>query len=203
MLEESRQLGFLGPGPVEAHVAHAAAFLPLLPAAGRLVDLGSGGGLPGLVLARARPSLEVVLLDANQRRTAFLVEALGRLGLAERTFVVADRAEVVGRSADHRGAATCVVARSFGPPPVTAECAAPLLATGGRLVVSEPPASEVVDRWPPGGLAHLGMTVTEVIEGPPRLVAITQVRRCPDRFPRRTGIPAKRPLWLAGGGLGG
>ncbi|HUF33659.1 MAG TPA: RsmG family class I SAM-dependent methyltransferase [Acidimicrobiales bacterium] len=195
VLEESRRLGFLGPGPVEAHVAHAAAFLPLLPAEGRLVDLGSGGGLPGLVLARARPALEVVLLDAHQRRTAFLVDALDRLDLATRAVVVADRAEVVGRSVDHRGAAACVVARSFGPPPVTAECAAPLLALGGRLIVSEPPASEVGDRWPPDGLAEVGMTVAQVVDGPPRLVVLTQEQPCPDRFPRRTGIPAKRPLW--------
>jgi 16S rRNA (guanine527-N7)-methyltransferase len=192
-LEESRRLGFLGPGPIEDHIAHARAFLALLPA-GRIVDLGSGGGLPGLVLARARPDCELVLLDANQRRTQFLEEAVAELGLGERVFVVAERAEVVGRS-EHRGRAAAVVARSFGAPPVTAECAAPLLAPGGLLIVSEPPADTPGERWPPAELAALGMDRHLEVAGPPRLICLRLVGPCPERFPRRTGVPAKRPLW--------
>jgi 16S rRNA (guanine527-N7)-methyltransferase len=137
-----------------------------------------------------------VLLDASQRRTAFLREAVDRLGLAARVRVVTDRAEVAGRSPELRWSFDAVVARSFGPPAVTAECAAGFLPVGGVLVVSEPPADEEPEgRWPHTGLTELGF-------GPAaRLGTATagfvRIRRLEanDRWPRRVGIPAKRPRW--------
>jgi len=74
-----------------------------------------------------------------------------------------------------------VVARSFGSPSVTAECAAPLLAVGGQLLVSEPP-SPSADRWPAAGLALVGLRLDETVSG---LASCTQVEPCPERFPRR------------------
>jgi 16S rRNA (guanine527-N7)-methyltransferase len=105
--------------------------------------------------------------------------------------VVEGRAEVVGRG-DLRGSAAAVLARGFATPAVTAECAAPLLEVGGVLVVSEPP--DEVDRWPTGALAELGLTPRYRTTSPAMQV-LEQVRTCPDRYPRRTGIPAKRPLF--------
>jgi 16S rRNA (guanine527-N7)-methyltransferase len=197
VLDESRRLGFLGPGPVEQHVEHATAYLDALGGEGTgtlAVDLGSGGGVPGLVMAVALPGSTWLLLDANQRRTAFLRAAVEQLGVAERVSVQTERAEVAGRSDVLRGGADVVVARSFSAPPVTAECAAPFLRVGGRLIVSEPPAGSN-DRWDEAGLADLGLVVEERIDGPPRLVRIRQATPCPARFPRRTGVPGKRPLW--------
>jgi 16S rRNA (guanine527-N7)-methyltransferase len=197
VLDESRRLGFLGPGPVEQHVEHATAYLDALGGEGTgtlAVDLGSGGGVPGLVMAVALPGSTWLLLDANQRRTAFLRAAVEQLGVAERVSVQTERAEVAGRSDVLRGGADVVVARSFSAPPVTAECAAPFLRVGGRLIVSEPPAGSS-DRWDEAGLADLGLVVEERIDGPPRLVRIRQATPCPARFPRRTGVPGKRPLW--------
>ena len=76
VLERSRALGFLGPGPVDDHVAHAQGFVAALEGVrGRVVDLGAGGGLPGLVVATARPDLELVLVEAIGKRAAFLREA--------------------------------------------------------------------------------------------------------------------------------
>ena len=137
-----------------------------------------------------------MLLDSSLRRTGFLREAVDRLGVASRVRVVTDRAEVAGRSPDLRSSFDAVVARSFGPPAVTAECAAGFLPAGGFLVVSEPPADEEPgDRWPDTGLAELGF-------GPAaRLGTATagfvRIRRVEDhdRWPRRVGIPAKRPRW--------
>jgi 16S rRNA (guanine527-N7)-methyltransferase len=77
---------------------------------------------------------------------------------------------------------------------VLAECAAPFLEVSGLLVVSEPPA-ENVGRWSQAGLAELGLAELDVLAGPPRLRRFRQTASCPDRYPRRTGIPAKRPLW--------
>ena len=91
-----------------------------------------------------------------------------------------------------------IVSRSFGAPPVVVECAAPLLRVGGRLVVSEPPrASEPVQggRWPAKGVAMVGMEVESELSGPPALTVLRQLRACPARYPRRVGIPAKRPLF--------
>ena len=197
ILEEARDLGFLGPGAVVDHIDHAKAFLATLDGVpeGRSLDLGSGGGVPGLVLAQARPHSEWVLLDASARRTAFLVRAVTALGLAPRVQVMTGRAEELARREDHRASYALVVARSFARPAVVAECAAPLLAVGGALVVSEPPGGNGGARWPEDGLQALGLRLAGTTRVPPRLVRLHQVQSCPERFPRRVGIPAKRPLW--------
>lgn len=193
-LERARRLGVLGPGPIDAHVDHAQGFLAALervPAGSLVVDLGAGGGIPGLVVAEARPDLEMVLLDAMEKRTALLSDAVVAMGIGDRVRVVTGRAEVLGRAEDLRGTAVAVTARSFGPPAATAECAAPLLAVGGILVVSEPP--EGSDRWPAEGLAELGLLDdgTEVAG----MRVLTQTLPCGERYPRRNGLPAKRPLF--------
>lgn len=191
-LERSRTLGFLGPGPVRAHLRHAEGFLAALAdVSGRVVDLGSGGGIPGLIIAVHRPDLELVLVDAMGKRCEFLRSALAALDLP-RVDVVEGRAEVIGRGA-LRGSVDGVVARGFGSPAVTAECAAPLLRPGGLLVVSEPP--EAVDRWPAAALAALGLQPERRIDSRPVMQLLRQVAPCPARYPRRDGMPAKRPLF--------
>lgn len=203
LLTESRQLGFLGPGPIVDHISHAAAFaaaVAKIPA--RALDLGAGGGLPGLVLAATVwPHTTWSFLDAQTRRTEFLAHACGVLGLTERVQVVTARAENYGRIDGERGTYDLVVARSFAAPGVTAECAAPLLRPEGHLVVSEPPGSDVEGRWPAAGLAMLGFDPAEavVVEGedgdPTHLMRVRLVATPPDRYARRVGVPAKRPLF--------
>lgn len=190
-LERARSLGFLGPGSVEDHIAHAAVFLDALAGRhGRVIDLGSGGGLPGLVVAVARPDLELILLDAMAKRCRFLESAVRVLGC--QVAVVQGRAEVLGRG-ELRGTASVVLARSFGPPAVVAECGAPLLSAGGILVVSEPPGAPA--RWPAAPLAVLGLALGPRIGTSPQVQVLEQRSECPDRFPRRDGMPAKRPLF--------
>ncbi|MCU1485381.1 MAG: rRNA small subunit methyltransferase [Actinomycetia bacterium] len=196
VLARSRDLGFLGPGPIDEQIAHAEAFLGAIAPAGlaRAVDLGSGGGIPGLVLALALPAVDWVLLDGMVRRTAFLVEAVAALGLEERVQVRTARAEDAGRAPELRAGFDLVVARGFGPPAVTAECAAPLLVVGGQLVVSEPPDSSGL-RWSADGLAVVGLRVEAVVAGPPSFVRLRQAALVDERYPRRVGVPGKRPLW--------
>ncbi len=160
-----------------------------------ILDLGSGGGVPGLVLAADDPDARLVLVEANQRRCGFLVEAVSSLGLGGRVDVVCERAELLGRSPGHRGRYGTVVARGFGRPAVTAECAAPLLGRAGRLLVSEPPEEPAERRWPAEALDSLGLVLRTVSAGPPRIAVLERTRSCPERFPRRVGVPAKRPLW--------
>jgi 16S rRNA (guanine527-N7)-methyltransferase len=198
VLERSRELGFLGPGPVAGHIDHARGFAGGVDAApGRILDLGSGGGVPGLVLAEFWPAADVTLLDAGERRCAFLTEAVHDLGWSSRASVVRGRAEEAGHRSDLRGSFDLVVARGFGPPAVTAECGAPFLRVGGRLVVSEPPAGSTdnAERWPETGITVLGLTPLREWREPFHYQAFVLGRPCPERYPRRVGVPAKRPLF--------
>jgi 16S rRNA (guanine527-N7)-methyltransferase len=157
----------------------------------RLLDLGSGGGVPGLVLAESAPDLRLVLVDSAMRRGRFLREATVELGMEVRVEVVEERAETAARHPSLREAFDAVVARSFGLPGVTAECAVGFLRLGGSLVVSEPPEASV--RWPPDALADLGLGPAEGCgTGEFSFVRLEKVR-LDDRWPRRVGIPAKRP----------
>ncbi len=204
LLSEARAAGFLGPGPIEPQLEHAEGFCTIarrLAPAGRisLVDLGSGAGLPGLVVAGGWPDASVALLEANGRRAAFLRRAVDRLGLAPRVSVLEERAEVCGRQEGLRAGFDGALARSFGRPAVVAECAAPLLRVGGWLVVSEPPPpgaeTDLGSRWPANELLQLGLEPAELIHENFEYRTLRQVGPCPDRFPRRNGVPAKRPLF--------
>jgi 16S rRNA (guanine527-N7)-methyltransferase len=197
-LERSRDLGFLGPMPVESHIDHAFGFAdPSWSSPAAALDLGSGGGVPGLALAMLMwPSTIWVLLDAAERRCNFLREAVERLNLSDRVTVIRERAEVAGREPELRGAFDLVVARSFGGPAVSAECGAPFLRVGGHLAVSEPPVEAGPDRWPASGLEQLGLRRTTASPSARHHFAVfVQDTSCPERYPRRTGLPAKRPLF--------
>lgn len=183
-------------------VEHGRALLDGLPDRGRVLDLGSGGGLPGLVVATARPEVELTLLEARQRACRFLRAAVADLGLAA-VAVVEARAEEAARRPDLREMFDAVVARSFGPPAVTAECAVGFLRPGGRLVVSEPPGEELGAaslggfRWPQSDLDDLGLGHPVPGGGPAGSFVVMEKLRGDERWPRRVGIPAKRPLWTA------
>ena len=204
MLEDARELGFLGPGPVEAHLDHAAGYVEVVRALAaartapwpvRAADLGSGAGLPGLPLALALADCGWLLIESSSRRADFLRVAVRRLGMVELVAVARERAEVVGRDIASRGGFHLVVARSFGPPSVVAECAAPLLAVGGQAVISEPPGG-LLGRWPREGLAELGLVPEAPVSAGGRSFQVLRQRiLCPDRYPRRVGVPAKRPLF--------
>jgi 16S rRNA (guanine527-N7)-methyltransferase len=204
ILRQAQDLGMFGPGPVAEHRRHAEE-LSGLALSGlepertiQFLDLGSGGGLPGLVLGWGLPTSDRMigaLLDSQHRRAAFLEEAVDRLGVAERIHIVLGRAEDAARDVAHRERYDLVVARAFGPPAVTAECAVAFLSPGGRLVVSEPPESDPA-RWDVDQLAALGLSPPELRAGAHAHAAVFHRHGDLDpRWPRRPGIPAKRPLW--------
>lgn len=218
VLEDARAQNLLGAMALDEQVDHALGFARAIESlspprarhehAGghsgphRWLDLGSGGGLPGLVLAQHWPHSEAVLLDAAERRTAFLEEAVHRLAWDGRVAVIRARAEEAGAHPDLRGSFDVVWARSFGSPPVTAECAAPFLRVGGLLVVSEPPPwagsdgqAQAPDRWSREGLALLGQDPLTTVRARYGYQVVQQSVACPPRFPRRMGVAAKRPLW--------
>lgn len=137
----------LGARPIPEVVEHAWAFVHALASVpgGLVVDLGSGGGVPGLVVAHARPDLALVLVDRRERRTDHLRRLVRRLELDHRVTVrTADVAE--GGLHDLHGTADAVVARGFGPLGSTLSAAGLLLRPGGIIVVSAPPPGTNLDR---------------------------------------------------------
>lgn len=198
VLHRSREFGFLGPGEVDGHIEHARPFVELLASGGRVLDLGAGGGVPGLVVAAAASRLSVqrllqlTLLDANARRIAFLRDSVRRLAAPVDVSVIEGRAEVLAHRDDLRGAFDTVIARSFAAPAVTAECATAFLAVGGRLLVSEP--VDDLGRWPAAPLHELGLEPVERLTFEQSTVQ-TLVRIDADLtdVPRAVGVPTRRP----------
>jgi 16S rRNA (guanine527-N7)-methyltransferase len=197
VLERGQRLGFLGPAPIGEHVEHSRRLVRLLGAPpASFLDLGSGAGVPGLILAEAWPEASGVFLDAAHRRGEHLQAASAELGLADRVTVVVARAEDAARDPHWRERFELVVARSFAAPAVTAECAVGFLAPNGRLLVTEPPGGGAAGRWDDAGLARLGLSPpTLLIDGSTSVAVFRRVGPLDDRWPRRTGVPERRPLW--------
>ena len=156
-LRQAQRFGFFGPRDITEAARHSQAFVDALgPLADgtRLLDLGSGGGLPGLVLADAYPQASILLLDRRQKRTDFLERAVLRHGWTHVAVRCLDAAELI----DEVAAGTTelfdvVTARGFGPPELTLRTAIELCR--GRIVISEPPSGE---RWPELVLQDLSVT---------------------------------------------
>lgn len=193
-LAEARALGFLGPGPLEAHQASAQAFIDALGPSigGPALDLGSGGGVPGLLLAEAYPEVAWVLLDVHRRRTSFLARAVADLGWGGRVTVVRAAAEVAAHDSAHRERYDVVTSRSFGPPATTAECATGFLVVGGRLAVAEPPEGDRAGRWPSEHLAALGL---ELLGVPGSVAVFRRTSAIGAGVPRAWRQLEKTPRW--------
>lgn len=190
VLERSKAVGFLGPGPIESHSDHAALFGRAIGSAEcRFADIGAGGGVPGLPMLVAAPLLSAVLIDASQKRCSFLVWAVAELGLADRVEVWCGRAEQFGHEERARGRFDAVVARGFGPPSTTLECAAPLVRPAGLIVISEPPVHR---RWPSDGLAELGLVKREAEQG---LAVFERTGDVPESIPRSSKQQQRKPLF--------
>jgi 16S rRNA (guanine527-N7)-methyltransferase len=171
--------------PAEARRVHLDESLAALDVvrrfSGPIVDVGSGGGAPGIPLAAALPEREVTLLEANGRKCRFLREAA--LGFPNVT-VVQGRAEE--QEADRFGVA---LAKALAPPPVAAEWCLPLVAPGGAVVLYVGPTADAV----------AVSRVSERLGGGPAedfrgLLVLRKLRRTPSGFPRRAGVARKRPL---------
>lgn len=147
--------GAIGERSLPVAIAHADQFAAAVPpTAKRLADLGSGGGLPGLVVAVRCPWLLVTLVERRSRRADLLRRAVRSLGMDDRVTVADSDVREVAEAAPHTF--DVVTARSFAAPPITVRWAGALLVPGGLLIVSEPP-EENAERWPAGLLADHGL----------------------------------------------
>jgi 16S rRNA (guanine527-N7)-methyltransferase len=149
--------------------------------AGRIVDVGSGGGAPGIPLAAALPEREVTLLEASRRKVGFLRRWESDLPNLR---VVRGRAE--DQQPDQFGVA---LAKALAPPPVAAEWCLPLVRPGGAAVLWVGPNVE---------LDRLGRVATRLAAAAPEdrggLLVLRKLAPTPEGFPRRPGMARKRPL---------
>lgn len=156
-LADSQRLGMLGARPLHDVIEHSRHFVRALAlVTGGVVDLGAGGGVPGLVLAWDRPDLRVTLLDRRATRTDHLRRLVGRLQMSDSVTVICGDAARLCRVPPYRHSFDAVTSRGFGPPEATMRRAAEFVAPGGLIVVSEPPPG-AQDRWDPELLAELGL----------------------------------------------
>ena len=163
----------------------------------KVVDVGSGGGLPGLPLKIVRPDLELTLIEADQDKAAFLVHACAQLDL-EGVEVVARRAEDAGHDPRLRESFDVAVARALAPLPVLAELCLGLVRVGGRLLAQKTESEGTGDGE--RAIEIMGGTLVAVHAAPSgarhagTVVVIEKTRPTPDAYPRRPGTPNRKPL---------
>ena len=192
------------------HFAESLAVLRVLRDAGAvdprgtsIVDIGAGAGLPGLPMRIVEPALRLTLVESNARRCRFLELVVAELALDGVT-VVRARAEEAGRDPALRGTFDLAVARAVAPLPVLVEYALPLLRSGGLLAASKGSGAEEELAGAAAAIAALGGVTEPSLALPPpgdaapphpqRLVLVRRTGELDDRYPRRPGMPAKRPL---------
>lgn len=165
-----------------------------------LIDVGTGAGFPGLAIAVARPDLRVTLLEAQGKRCAFLNAVKDALGL-DNALVVNDRAEVLGRADEHRERYDLAAARAVAAMNVLLEYLLPFVKPGGYALCWKGPA--VRDEWRDGEAAARKMggqarqpvaLRSPFLAGERLLVPVYKTNPIAPQFPRKNGMPAKRPL---------
>jgi 16S rRNA (guanine527-N7)-methyltransferase len=194
LLETNRRFNVSGAETPEELLPHITDSLSIVPyVQGPLVDVGSGGGLPAIPLAIAT-GVDLTLVESTTKKAAFLEAMLGTLGL--RGQVIPQRAELAGRDPALREQFACATARAVSSAPTVLELTVPFLRVAGVAVLQrgrldERERNAVVDAAP-----MLGATLAEEVpvDGDRRILLVRKTAPTPPRFPRRTGVPEKRPL---------
>ena len=153
----------------------------------RIADVGSGGGFPGIPLKLAMPDLKICLVESDQRKAAFLRDMVVTLGLSD-VEIEARRAEELGRDPRHREAYDVVVTRAAAKAPAAAEYCIPLARVGGTLLALAQYRDWDLARR---AIGQLGGRLDGESAG---VIVVRKLRPTPEQFPRRVGIPGKRPL---------
>jgi 16S rRNA (guanine527-N7)-methyltransferase len=186
--------------PAEAWMRHILDSLTLmaplaeLPQGAAVIDVGTGGGVPGVPLALVRPDLRFTMLDATAKKTAFVRAAMDMFGV-EHSKVLTLRAEEAGRYPQYRDTFDAAIARAVGPMATVAELVTPFVKPGGvaLLIKGEKAGEELAEAKAALHLllsAHVG-----TIETPTgRIVVLEKMRPTPKAYPRGNGEPKRKPL---------
>ncbi len=174
--------------------------LEMLEAGNTVIDVGTGGGLPGIPLAIARPDLSFTLIDATGKKVAFLQSCVEALGL-KNVRPIQNRAEVLGHDPEHRQKYHLATVRAVGKVAEIAEYCIPLIKTGGRMLAMKGAAAESELADAGDALAVLGAGDLALIDAYPEgfdseliLISIVKDRPTPREYPREPGTPRKTPL---------
>ena len=173
----------------------------------RMIDVGTGGGLPGIPMRIAFPDLRLTLLDATAKKARFLETTAEELGIPG-IEVVNRRAEDVGPTVEYRDSFDVAVARAVAALPVVVEYCAPLVRPGGAIIAMKgSPSSPELDAGARAAVevgAELETVcavtfIPEMVQKERNLVVFRKTRPTPRAFPRRVGLPKQRPLGGEGG----
>lgn len=173
------------------------ALIPLVPSGTRrALDIGSGGGVPGMPIAIARPDIAVTLMDATGKKVRFLAETATAIGAANVTAIQA-RAEELARDPGHRASYDVVTARAVARLATLVELTLPFLRIGGRAVLPKGVAAEEELQEARFAIETLGGAAQSIhmsaAEGT-RVVVIDKIKQSPALYPRHNGTPNKNPL---------
>ena len=178
----------------------AAAFPGRLPCRSRIVDVGSGAGFPGIPLKIAFPELDATLIESTAKKAAFLVELRDALRLSD-VEIRRGRAEALGHEPELRESFDIVLARALANMAALAELTLPFCRIGGMVVAQKQHDARAEIKQAERAIATLGGRLKDIkevgigYEGVVRsLVVLEKVDPTPQRYPRRSGVPSKRPL---------
>lgn len=159
-----------------------------------VVDVGSGSGVPALPLAIARPDLRFTLIETTGKKATFLARVAEALGL-EHVQVIADRAETVGRSPQHREQHDLVIARAVAPLRVLVELCSPLIRVEGRCAFIKGGRADEELKEAGHALRALHLDHVGTLETPTgKILLLDKSKRTGKRYPRRPGEPKRAPL---------
>jgi 16S rRNA (guanine527-N7)-methyltransferase len=205
LLETNKQFNLTAITDPEAawrrHILESLSFMPHLASARTIIDVGSGGGLPGLPLAIALPaaSVQVTLLEATGKKANFLKHIAEEMGLSH-VRVVNERAEVVGQDARYRQQFDAAVSRAVGAMNVLLEFSMPLVRMNGKMLAMKGAKAGEELEQSTDAMQILGGGEIEIYEALPGLeddaviVEIEKARPTPKTYPRRNGEPKRVPL---------
>jgi 16S rRNA (guanine527-N7)-methyltransferase len=166
----------------------------------KLIDVGAGAGLPGIPIKLVRPEISLVLLEATRKKCDFLQAVVADLPLSDAQVINA-RAEEAGRLEDHREQYDIAIARAVAEMPTLIEYLLPFVKIGGCAVAQKSKEAAQETQHAAVAIVTLGGRVREVtpavvpeLNEARYLIIVEKIDRTPDKYPRRAGVPGKRPL---------
>jgi 16S rRNA (guanine527-N7)-methyltransferase len=185
---------------VRKHLLDALTYMPLNPKPpARLIDVGSGGGIPGIVLAIVWPETHVTLVESVAKKTAFLVHVASHFGLPN-VHIVSERAETLGQDKQYRAQYDMATARAVAELRVLVEYLLPLVRIGGKVYAPKGPTPHVEVEAAKTAITTLGGHLHDIVNinepplEPRTMVRIVKRRVTPGTYPRLAGTPSKKPL---------